>query len=593
MNVEIRDLIAGGSINVRRTEQTAEVEALAASIESHGILQPLLVEDVGGKYKVIDGNRRLAALGVLIEKNIYSEDREVPVHVLTLGQAAGTEASLAANIMRVPLHPVDQYEAFAELEAGGLTPAEIAERFGQPLNLVRQQMALGSLHPEIRAAWRDGKISTDAARSYCLTTDQARQLSVFKKLVKDNNLKWSGAVRKALGEDATASTAVAIVGPAAYREAGGTATEDLFNAGSYVVSDTALAARMLRDAITAKCKQLVDEDGWSFAYPADEIKDSWKWRTGQDAAPKFTKAENNELTRLRARRTKLSELEDFDDAADAELEQINDRMEELQSAALLRLWGAEKRKGHGCLVSVGDKRLIVTFGCKKPADQKAAGQKQKASDSPAAGPASAEPEAPALSAKMIFNLSERTTAAAAHTLANDPKSAMLLLTAAMMAAAAHEQTPLQISLQGATAAHSLRDEPDEDADISFAAALAQLKKMQPVEALAIMARLTASTLNLTRQPNGYSIDDESEAAIFSLIDADKYTARALEIFEPREFFDGVSTAVIKAALTEMEVDPKQWPAKKAELVAVASDAALKNGWLPERMRVPAIDGVKA
>ena len=106
--------------NVRRTGRETGIEELAASIAAHGLLQNLSVRpvlDAGGaetdKFSVSGGGRRLAALKLLAKRKVISKTYAVPCIVNTDDDA---EISLAENIVRLNLHPADQFEAFKRLD---------------------------------------------------------------------------------------------------------------------------------------------------------------------------------------------------------------------------------------------------------------------------------------------------------------------------------------------------------------------------------------------------------------------------------------------------------------------------------------------
>ena len=105
--------------NVRRTGRSSNIGELAASIEAHGLLQNLTVRPVpnGRKkpetFEVVAGGRRLAALKTLGKKKTLPAHSPIPCHVLE--EANAEEISLAENVLQCPMHPADQYEAFAKL----------------------------------------------------------------------------------------------------------------------------------------------------------------------------------------------------------------------------------------------------------------------------------------------------------------------------------------------------------------------------------------------------------------------------------------------------------------------------------------------
>jgi ParB family chromosome partitioning protein len=114
--------------NVRKTGAKDGIEALAASIAAHSLLQNLQVRPAkGGHYEVVAGGRRLAALKLLAKQKQIAADYPVPCRALD-GEDA-TEISLAENEMRLPMHPADQFDAFKKLADDGKGAEEIAARF--------------------------------------------------------------------------------------------------------------------------------------------------------------------------------------------------------------------------------------------------------------------------------------------------------------------------------------------------------------------------------------------------------------------------------------------------------------------------------
>lgn len=107
--------------NVRKTGALIGIEELAASIKAHGLLQNLQVRPgVKGKYEVVAGGRRLAALQRLAKAKAIAKTEEIACQVMEVEDAA--EISLAENVVRVQMHPADQYEAFKALADQGKGP---------------------------------------------------------------------------------------------------------------------------------------------------------------------------------------------------------------------------------------------------------------------------------------------------------------------------------------------------------------------------------------------------------------------------------------------------------------------------------------
>ena len=138
--------------NVRKTPADPVAEAeMKASIATHGLLENLVVRMDGpadaGTWAVVAGGRRLAAMKALAEDGAIDADHPVPCLVAADPDMAG-ELSLAENIVRIAMHPVDQVIAFTKLADAGLSVAAIAARFGTSERLVEQRLRLGNVAPD-------------------------------------------------------------------------------------------------------------------------------------------------------------------------------------------------------------------------------------------------------------------------------------------------------------------------------------------------------------------------------------------------------------------------------------------------------------
>lgn len=125
--------------NVRRVNSTVGVSEMADSIEAHGLIQNLTVRKAkkGDKYEVVAGARRLAALRLLVKEGIFAKDIEIPCNVLDAESDA--EISLAENTQREAMHVVDEVLGYHQLAEDGMTPENIATRFGQSVVTVHQR----------------------------------------------------------------------------------------------------------------------------------------------------------------------------------------------------------------------------------------------------------------------------------------------------------------------------------------------------------------------------------------------------------------------------------------------------------------------
>jgi ParB family chromosome partitioning protein len=161
----------------RRRFDRAELEALAASIKTHGIIQPIIVdEDEEGRYVIIAGERRsrAAALAGLTE---------VPVIVRRYSDQKRLEVALVENIHRADLNPIEEAAAYRQLmETGGLSQDEAAERVGKSRSAVANALRLLKLPAKMREALEEGTLTAGHARAILSLPQAAGQETLFDEI---------------------------------------------------------------------------------------------------------------------------------------------------------------------------------------------------------------------------------------------------------------------------------------------------------------------------------------------------------------------------------------------------------------------------
>ena len=248
--------------NIRRTDRKADLEALAASIKSLGLLQNLSVTRADGeRFTVVAGGRRLAALKALAKQGAIARDFPVPCHILD--DEAALESSLAENVQRVATDAMDEVEAFAALKDQGFDPSAIAQRFGCSIRHVDQRLALAALSPKLKAAYRKGGLSLDAAQAFCIEPDPARQEAVFKMLGKPVTHAANVRAHLTHGRMRGTDRLARFVGLDAYEAAGGSLTRDLFLESEVYVDDPSLMSRLANEKLEAFREDLLSR-GWGW-----------------------------------------------------------------------------------------------------------------------------------------------------------------------------------------------------------------------------------------------------------------------------------------------------------------------------------------
>ncbi|WP_030526622.1 ParB/RepB/Spo0J family partition protein [Phycicoccus jejuensis] len=148
--VPIGDLVANAA-NVR-DDATVDVEDLAASIRVQGILQPLIVNETGGRLVVTDGHRRLAAARL-------AQVPVLPCLVTTGRGKRDVVATMLATAMHKELTPLEQARAFRQLRNEGMVSVDIARATGYSAALVKARLLLLELPREAQDMVEDSTLT--------------------------------------------------------------------------------------------------------------------------------------------------------------------------------------------------------------------------------------------------------------------------------------------------------------------------------------------------------------------------------------------------------------------------------------------------
>ena len=182
-----------GAVNVRHARKAPDVSDILPSIRARGVLQALLVRPNANGFEIIAGRRRyFAARMVADEQGVPLDEVLVPCAVTTSGDDAGAvEASLIENVARVPMDELAEYEAYARLLKQGRKVEEIALTFGITDLRVKQRLAIASLHPQIKDAFRAGNIEGEDLRLLTSAT-KAQQKQWVEKFAAEASGEHDG-----------------------------------------------------------------------------------------------------------------------------------------------------------------------------------------------------------------------------------------------------------------------------------------------------------------------------------------------------------------------------------------------------------------
>ncbi len=155
-----------------------ELDALAESIATHGIIQPLTVRELpNGYYQIIAGERRWRAARM-------ANLSEVPVIVIEADDKKTMELALIENLQRQDLNPVEEALGYQSLMRDyGLTQDETAERVGKSRPAVANALRLLNLCPEVLEKVRNGELSAGHARAVLSLKDAKKQQEAAQKII--------------------------------------------------------------------------------------------------------------------------------------------------------------------------------------------------------------------------------------------------------------------------------------------------------------------------------------------------------------------------------------------------------------------------
>jgi ParB family chromosome partitioning protein len=172
------DLIEPNSEQPRTRFADEAMEELSQSIKANGIIQPIVVRRLGGRYQIVAGERRWRAAQ---RAGIH----RVPVVVKDVSDEKLLELALIENIQRHDLNPVEEARAYRKLiDSIGLTQELVAERVGKSRTMITTSLRLLRLPGEILKMIEEEKISAGHARALLMVTDGAAQRRLAKTIAE-------------------------------------------------------------------------------------------------------------------------------------------------------------------------------------------------------------------------------------------------------------------------------------------------------------------------------------------------------------------------------------------------------------------------
>ncbi len=180
---EIRDIplesIIPNRFQPRELFNEEDLKELAASIKEHGVIQPIIVRQVGDKYEIIAGERRYKASQLAGKSTI-------PCMVRELDDVKSSKIALLENLQRKDLTPIEEAKTYQTiLKIGGMTQEDLATSLGKSQSAIANKLRLLSLDNDVQNALLTEQISERHARSLLNVQDPKKQKDLLAKIIQN------------------------------------------------------------------------------------------------------------------------------------------------------------------------------------------------------------------------------------------------------------------------------------------------------------------------------------------------------------------------------------------------------------------------
>ena len=157
------------------------LKELAVSIKEHGVIQPIIVRNIGNKYEIIAGERRYKA-------SAMAGLTTIPAIIRNLDDKESSKVALLENLQRKNLNPIEEAKTYQKiLELDQMTQDELAKTMGKSQSAVANKLRLLSLTDEVQDALLKDQISERHARTLLSVTDPLEQKKLLKEII-DNKM---------------------------------------------------------------------------------------------------------------------------------------------------------------------------------------------------------------------------------------------------------------------------------------------------------------------------------------------------------------------------------------------------------------------
>ena len=629
--------------NVRHVRAGISIEELAEDIARRTLLQSLSVRPVTddngketGQYEIQAGGRRYRALEYLVKQKRLAKNAAIPCVIREDGLLE--EDSLAENVQRINLHPLDQFRAFQTLSDKGLSVEDIAARFFVTAKIVRQRLKLASVSPKLLDLYAEEELTLEQLMAFSVTDDQARQEQVWD-IVRQAYNQEPYYIRRLLTDDTVRVTdkRVRFVGIETYEAAGGVVMRDLFSqVDEGWLQDVALLENLVATGLDAE-RDAIAEEGWKWIEVAVDFPYGHTIgleRISGEVEPLL----EDETARQDALRNELAGIEeryfvdqdeDLPEEVDKRLGEIEAELETFDNRPVL--YALDDIAKAGVFISLeSDGSVRIERGFVKPEDQeqddgisdpdqaddtRTGDEGEDVGNAPyTATDGADEPDEPRikpLSDRLVLELTAYRTLALRNALAGEPDTAFLAALHVLVLQSFYHfgsGSCLQITLKSSGFSVQPPDLNDSPAASDIAARHENWERQMPGDLddlwaalcdmdtdsrMALFAHCVSLTLYAVSEPWNRHSDAVRHADI--LADVLKLDMAASG-WKPTadNYLSRVPKSRILEAITEaLGADAAQRidHLKKGDMVREAEKLLNDTGWVPEPLRTPELQSV--
>ena len=172
--------IVPSALQPRKDFAREALQELIDSIRQHGIIQPLIVRQVGARFELIAGERRWRAAQ-------EAGFTQVPVIIRSASDMEVLELSLIENLQRADLNPIEEAQGYARLaNEFGMRQEDIALKVGRSRAAVANAMRLLDLHPQVQIWLAQDLLSVGHAKVLLALKAPEEQLLAAETVLRRN-----------------------------------------------------------------------------------------------------------------------------------------------------------------------------------------------------------------------------------------------------------------------------------------------------------------------------------------------------------------------------------------------------------------------